>query len=142
MMQLRAFFRNRRAIRLMIAFLVGILLGVFSGKVGGNLQNIIPFLLFPLLTGALCAFTVGARTQHPHVLALGTGLLTWGGTGVSLVIMTVQAALTPCTAGNCASTASSLLGSLLIFYLLLGLILAALGALTTSLLLHRFRQTH
>lgn len=142
MIQLRAFFRNRRAIRLIIAFLIGILLGVFAGKVGGNLQNVIPFLLFPLLNGALCAFTVSARKQHPHVLALGTGLLTWGGIGVSLVVMTVQAALTPCTAGNCASTTSSLLGSLLIFYLLLGLILTALSALTTSLLLHCFRQTH
>jgi hypothetical protein len=140
MMQPRSFFRNGRAIRLIIAFLVGIPLGVFAGKVGTGLQNVIPYLLFPLLIGAICAFTVGRRKQHPHLLTLGTGLLTWGGIGVSLVIMTAQATLTPCNGGSCASSTTSLLGSLLIFYLPIGLILVALGALTTSILLRRFRQ--
>lgn len=141
MIQLRAFFHNGRAIRLIIAFLIGIPFGVLAGKVVNDVQNVLPFLLFPLLVGAICALTVSTRQQHPHMLALGTGLLAWGGIGVALIAMTVQAALTPCTAGTCSSTTSSLLGSLLIFYLLLGLIPVIVGALITSVLLRRFRQT-
>ena len=141
MIQLRAFLNNGRTIRLLLAFLVGLPLGIIASKVGTNLQNVIPFVLFPLVIGALSAFTVGARKQHPHLLTLGTGLLAWGGIGVSLLVMTAQAALTPCTAGSCSSTTSSLLSALLIFYLLSGLILVTLGALITSFLLRRFRQT-
>jgi hypothetical protein len=140
MLQLRSFFRNGRAIRLIIAFLVGLPLGVIAGKIGTNLQNILPFLLFPLLIGAASAFTVGARKLHPHLLALGTGLLVWGGVGVSLLVMTAQATLAPCTTGDCNST-TRLLSSLLIFYLLIGLGLVTLSALITSMLLRRFRRT-
>ncbi len=142
MMQIRPFFRNGRTTRLIIAFLIGIPLGVLAGKIGAGLQNIIPFLLFPPVIGAICAFTVGTRKLHPHLLALGTALLAWGGVGVSLLVMTAQAALTPCTTGSCSSTTTSVLSSLLIFYLLIGLALVALGALITSILLRRFRQTY
>ncbi len=141
MIQLRAIFHNGRAIRLIIAFLIGIPLGVLASKVVNDVQNVLPFLLFPLLVGAICALTVRTHQQHPHMLALGTGLLTWGGIGVALIATTVQAALTPCTAGTCSSTTSSLLGSILIFYLLFGLIPVILGALITSVLLRHFRRT-
>ena len=141
MIQLRAFLNNGRVIRLIIAFLVGLPLGVLAGKIGTSVQNVLPFVLFPLLIGAISAFTVSSRKQHPHLLTLGTALLAWGGVGVSLLVMTAQAALTPCTGGNCLSTTSSVLSSLLIFYLLAGLILVAASALPTSILLRRFRQT-
>jgi hypothetical protein len=141
LIQLRAFLHNGRAIRLVIAFLIGLPFGVLAGKVVNEVQNVLPFLLFPLLVGAICALTVRARQPHPHQMSLGTGLLAWGGIGVALIAMTVQAALTPCTAGMCSSTTSSLLGSLLIFYLLLGLLPVTVGALLTSILLRRFRQT-
>ena len=141
MIQLRLLLRNGRAIRLLIAFLIGILLGVLAGKIGTDLQNIIPFLIFPLVVGAVCAFTVRANKQHPHLLTLGTGLLTWGGIGVALLATTVQAALTPCAGGSCSSTTSSKLSAFLIFYLLIGLVLVTLGALITSILLRRFRRT-
>lgn len=141
MLQLRAFLSNGRTIRFVIAFFVGLPLGILAGKIGANLQNLVPFLLFPLLLGIGGAFTVGMRQPHPHLLALGTGLLAWGGVGVSLLIMTGQEAMTPCVAGNCNSTMDSLLASLLIFYLLLGLFLVSLSALMTSVLLRRLRQT-
>ncbi|HEX7737033.1 MAG TPA: hypothetical protein VF458_19465 [Ktedonobacteraceae bacterium] len=139
LLRLRSFFRNGRAIRLIIAFFVGLLLGVIAGKLGADVQNILPFLLFPLLIGALSAFTVSLRKLHPHLLTLGTGLLAWGGIGVSLLILTAQAALAPCTPGSCSSTTSAELSSLLIVYLLLGLVLVAASALITSFLLRRFR---
>lgn len=141
MMQVRAFFSNGRAIRLTIAFLIGIPLGILAGKVGTGLQNLVPFLLFPLVIGVLSAFTVSTRKQHPHLLALGTALLAWGGIGVSLLVMTAQATLKPCTFGTCSSTTASVLTSLLIFYLLIGLPLVAPGALITSVLLRHFRRT-
>ena len=139
MLQLRAFLSNGRAIRLVIAFLVGLPLGVLAGKVGTSLQNLVPFLLFPLVLGALSAFTVSARNHHPHLPVLGTALLAWGGVGVSLLVMTAQTALAPCNSGACSST-SSVLTSLLIFYLLGGLVLVALSSLITSVLLHRLRR--
>jgi hypothetical protein len=141
MLQLRAFLSNGRTIRLIIAFLVGLPLGILAGKIGGNLQNLVPFLLFPLILGIGSAFTVSMRQPHPHLLALGTGVLAWGGVGVSLLIMTGQEAMTPCAAGSCNSTMNSMLASLLIFYLLLGLLLVSLSALITSVLLRRIRQT-
>ena len=140
MMQIRAFLSNGRAIRLMLAFLIGVPLGILADKVGMDLQNLVPFLLFPFVIGVLSAFTVRIRQQHPHLLALGTGLLAWGGIGVSLLVMTAQATLAPCTAGACGSTTANVLTSLLIFYLLIGLILVTPGALITSLLLRRFRR--
>jgi len=140
MLQLRAFLSNGRAIRLVIAFLVGLPLGVLAGKVGTSLQNLVPFLLFPLVLGALSAFTVSARNHHPHLPVLGTALLAWGGVGVSLLVMTAQTALAPCNGGICSSTTSSVLTSLLIFYLLGGLVLVALSSSITSVLLHRLRR--
>ncbi|HEY0756745.1 MAG TPA: hypothetical protein VGD98_22530 [Ktedonobacteraceae bacterium] len=140
LLQLRSFFRNDRAIRLLIAFLIGLPLGVLAGKFGTNLQNILPFLLFPLLLGAVSAFTVGMRKSHPHLLTLGTGLLAWGGVGVVLLVMTAQATLAPCTTGSCNSTTTRVLSSLLIAYLLLGLGLVTLSSLLTSVLLRRLRR--
>jgi hypothetical protein len=113
---------------------------VLAGKIGAGLDNVIPYLFFPLVLGAIGAFTVSMRTQHPHLLTLGTGLLAWGGVGVVLLIMTAQATLTPCATGSCSSTTASVLGAWLIFYLLIGLVLVAFGALTTSVLLRRFRR--
>jgi hypothetical protein len=140
MIQIRAFFSNGRAIHLIAAFLVGLPIGLLATKAGTGIQNVVPFLLFPLLIGVISAFTVNIRQQHPHLLALGTALLAWGGIGVSLLIMTAQAVLTPCTAGMCSSTTARVLPSLLIIYLLLGLILVAIGALISSLLWRSFRR--
>ncbi len=139
MVQLRAFLHNGRAIRLLLAFLVGIALGVLAGKVGTDLQNLVPFLLFPLVVGSLSPFTISSRNPHPHLLSLGTGLLAWGGIGVSLLVMTGLAALAPCTSDGCRSTTNNVLTSLLIFYLLLGLLFVTFSTLTISILLRRFR---
>lgn len=134
-------FRNGRTIRLVIAFLVGLLLGFFAYGISTDLQNLLPFVLFPFLIGVAGACTVSGRNPHPHLLALGTGLLIWGGVGVSLLILTVYVALAPCGGENCGSTTSSILASLLIFYLLGGLALVTAGSLLTSGLLRRFRRT-
>ena len=139
-MQIRAFLSNSRAIRLIIAFLVGLPIGILASKVGAGLQNLVPFLLFPFAIGVLSAFTVSIRKQHPYLLTVGTALLAWGGIGVSLLVMTAQAALTPCAVGTCSSTAARVLPSLLIFYLLLGLILVTVGALIASILRRYLRR--
>lgn len=83
---------------------------------------------------------MSGRDLHPHLYALGTGLLAWGGVGVSLLILTVYTALVPCSGENCGSTTTSMLASLLIFYLLGGLVLVSAGSLLTSGLLRRFHR--
>src|SRR5437879_1212900 len=105
MIQLRTFLGNGRVvIRLTIAFLIGLLLGLLAGKVGAGMQNLVPFLLFPLLIGVASAFTVSTRKPHPYLIALCTGLMAWGGAGVYLLIMAAQTSLAPCTTRSCGST--------------------------------------
>lgn len=131
MVRLRKMFGDGSAVRLILAFACGLLLGFLASKIGADVQNIVPFLLFPLLVGIASALTIGARNPHPHRTALGSGLLAWIGIGVYLLIATGQTSTrAACTAGSCAST--GVLASLLLVYLLVGLVLVALSALVTS----------
>ncbi len=131
MIRLRTMFGERSAPRLVIAFACGLLLGFLASKIGGGMQNIVPFLLFPLLIGIAGALTVRASNARPYKLALGTGLFTWIGIGIYLLIVAVRApTYTLCTTGNCTST--GVLASLLVVYLLLGLALVALASCVTS----------
>lgn len=142
MVQLRKIIGDRIIFRLGGAFICGLLLGFLAHKIGAQLQNLLPFLLFPLLTGILGAFTVNARSQHPYALTLGTGLVSWLGISAYLLIATGQSSVASCTASNCNTT--SVLSSLLDVYLLIGFVLVTLGALSTSLLirsLHRAEKT-
>lgn len=131
MIQLRKMFGGRSAPRLIIAFACGLLLGFLASKIGGGMQNVVPFLLFPLLIGIVSALTVRASNARPYKLALGTGLLTWIGIGIYLLVVAGRAqTYTLCTTGNCTPT--GVLASLLIVYLLLGLALVALASCVTS----------
>lgn len=133
MLRLRKMLGNGSAVRLVIAFACGLLLGFLANKIGGEMQNVVPFLLFPLMIGIVSALTISAQNPRPYKMALGTGLLTWLGVGLYLLIMAVRAPASPlpiCTTGNC--TSSGVLTSLLIVYLLLGLALVVLATCVTS----------
>lgn len=133
MIRLRKMFGEGRAVRLVLAFVCGLLLGFLASKVGGGMQNVVPFLLFPLMIGIVSALTISAQNPRPYKMALGTGLLTWFGVGLYLLIMAGRAPASPlpiCMTGNC--TSGGVLTSLLIVYLLLGLALVALAACVTS----------
>ena len=125
MMLARKFLGNGMAIRLVVAFALGLLLGFLGSKVGAALQNVVPFLLFPLLIGIAGVFTVGVRNPHPHRAALGTGLLAWIGIGVYVLVSAGRMPLAPCTIGSCS--APGVLMALLIVYVLVGLILGGEG---------------
>lgn len=138
MMQARKLLGNSMAIRLVIAFVLGLLLGFLGSKIGAGLQNLVPFLLFPLLIGIAGVFTVGARNPHPHRAALGTGLLAWLGASIYVLLFAGQTPLTPCTIGSCGG--SGVLKALLIVYVLVGLALVTLSALITSALVRYSRR--
>jgi hypothetical protein len=138
MIQTRKFLGNGMAIRLAIAFVLGLLLGFLGSKIGAGMRNVIPFLLFPLLIGIAGVFTVGARNPHPHLAALGTGLLAWVGTSIYVLIFAARMPLTSCTGGSCGS--SNVLMTLLIIYVLVGLVLVTLGALITSAIVRYSRR--
>jgi hypothetical protein len=138
MLQVRKRIRRSSVIRLGVAFVVGLALGFLASKIGGNLQNVVPFLLFPLLIGVAGALTVTQRVARPYVLALVTCLIGWIGISVSLLIMAALATPKVCASGSCWN--SGVLASLLIVYVLAGLALTALGALATSALMqYRWR---
>lgn len=133
MIRLRKMFGDGSAVRLIIAFVCGLLLGFLASKIGGEMQNVVPFLLFPLMIGIVSALTIRAQNPRPYKMALGTGLLTWLGVGLYLLIMAGRTSASPlpiCMTGNCSS--SGVLTSLLTVYLLLGLALVALAAGVTS----------
>ena len=138
MMQARKILGNGMAIRLVIAFVLGLLLGFLSSKVGAALRNVVPFLLFPLLIGIAGVFTVSTRNPHPHLAALGTGLLNWLGVGLYVLVSAGPTPPAPCTTGNCS--APTVLMALLMVYVLAGLVLVALSALITSALVRYLRR--
>ena len=126
-------------IRLIGAFVAGLLLGFPASKIGADVQNLLPFLLFPLLIGIAGAFTIGAQQRHPHLVALSSSLAAWVGVGFYLMAFAGQGVGATCTAGNCGNT--NVLTSLLILYLLVGLVPLALGSLVTSTLARYFRRS-
>lgn len=115
------------AVRLTGALLCGLLLGFVGSKVGAGMQNVVPFLLFPLLVGGAAALTIGIRTVRPYLMALYTGLCCW--VGITIYLLVQLAGSAACTAGNCSS--STVLTTLLILYLLAGFVLVTLGSLAT-----------
>lgn len=139
-MHIRTFISPSSLVRLVIAFLIGLLLGFLASKIGTGLQNVVPFLLFPLLIGVASAFTIGARNPHPHLLALGTALADWIGVGIMLLIIAGHSSPVACAATGCGTPNSSVLTSLLVVYVLAGLILTALGALITSAVIKSLRH--
>ena len=139
-MRIRTFISPRSLVRPGIALLLGLLLGFLAGNIGAGLQNVVPFLLFPLLVGVASAFTVRARNSRPYVSTLGTGLPGWIGVSIALLILAGRSTPTACTATGCGSPNSSVLTSLLVVYVLVGLILTALGALITSAVLKSLRS--
>lgn len=138
-MRIRTFISPRSLVRMGIALLLGLLLGFLAGNIGAGMRNVVPFLLFPLLIGVASAFTVGARNSRPHLATLGTGLAGWIGVSISLLILAGRSTPVACTATGCGSPNSSVLISLLIAYVLAGLLLTALGALITSAVLKSLR---
>lgn len=137
MMQIRKIMENAISIRLSIAFVLGLLIGIFAGKVGAGLQNLVPYLLFPLVIGIVGVFTVSAKNPRPYLMALGTGLIAWVGIGVYLLILATRTASDACSV-SCSN--ANFLMALLIVYLLAGLVLVALGALLTCTLVRYYRQ--
>lgn len=139
-MRIRSFIGHGNVIRLGLALLLGLPLGFLANKIGAGMQNLIPFLLFPLLIGIGSPFTIGARNPHPYVMSVGTGLLVWGGIAVFLLVMAGQTSPVTCASGSCGMTNPTVLTSLLIAYLLIGLIIVGLSALVTSTLARHVRQ--
>jgi hypothetical protein len=128
------------AIRLAGAFLCGLLLGFLGSKVGSALQNVVPFLLFPLLVGGVAALTIGSQNARPYLMALYTGLICWA--GITLYLFFQQAGAAACIPGNCGP--STVLKALLMVYLLVGFVLAAPSSLATCAAIRyiRRRQEH
>ncbi len=137
-LRIRKLFGDGSAIRLIIAFLCGLLLGFLGSKIGAGMQNVVPFLLFPLLIGFAAALTVGARNARPYLMAMGTGLFCWVGITLYLLIQSGQAANTPCPLGNCGT--SSVLMTLLFLYLLAGLVLVAVSAFASCAVMRYVRR--
>jgi hypothetical protein len=118
-------------LRLVSAFLCGLLLGLLGSRLGSSMHNVVPFLLFPLLVGGAAALTISARHPRPYLMALGTGLVGWAGITCYLLIQQAGSASTPCTPGNCDP--ATVLRMLLTLYLLAGFVLTALAALASCI---------
>lgn len=125
--RIRQTLSDGRAVRLAGALLCGLLLGFAGNKIGTGMQNVVPFLLFPLLVGGAAALTIGARAGRPYLMALCTGLCCW--VGITIYLLVQLAGSAPCTPGTCSLT--TVLKTLLTLYLLAGFILVALGSLAT-----------
>jgi nucleoside recognition membrane protein YjiH len=139
MLRIRKIFGDGSAIRLVIALLCGLLLGFLGGKIGAGMQNVVPFLLFPLLIGIAAALTISARNARPYLMAMCTGLLCWLGITISLLVQSGQAAHTPCPLGNCGT--STVLMSLLVLYLLAGLVIVAVCSLAACAVMRYVRRS-
>ncbi len=137
-MQRRRIMGRGTAIRLVGAFVVGLLLGFLASKLGAGVQNLLPLLLFPLFIGIAGALITGAQQRHPHLVALGRGLAAWLGVSIYLLAFAGHQSGATCTAGNCGS--ANVLASLLFLYVLAGLIPIALGSLVTSALARYFSR--
>jgi hypothetical protein len=127
-MQFKKIIGRAGGIRLAVAFVAGLLFGLIAAQVGMGLQNLLPYLLFPLLIGVAGAFTVRATNPHPYLVALATSLVGWA--GISLYL-TLLAARTPrsCSVGVCTV---DVLKDLLSLYLAVGFVLVALASMLTS----------
>jgi len=139
MIRVRTFLNVASGIRLLLAFVLGVLLGVLASRLGAGMQNVVPYLLFPLVVGVIGACTIGVQHPRPYLMASSTGLVAWIGIGASLLITSRQTASTPCTGTSCSAD-SNIMSALLIFYVFLGLILVLFSALITHLLVRHFRQ--
>ena len=137
-LRIRKIFGDGSALRLVLAFLCGLLLGFLGGRIGAGMQNVVPFLLFPLLIGIAAALTITARNTRPYFMAVCTGLLCWVGITLYLLIQSGQTANAPCTLGNCGT--STVLMTLLFLYLLAGLVLVAVSAFATCAVMRYVRR--
>lgn len=132
----KTFGDGRTAIRLASAFFCGLLLGFLGSKLGSNLQNVVPFLLFPLLVGGVAALTISAHNARPYLMTLYTGLVCWA--GITLFLFLQQAGTATCPPGNCGS--SAVLRAVLTVYLLIGFVLAVPSSLATCAALRYIRR--
>ena len=124
------------SIRLAVALVVGLGLGVLAGKVGA-VPNLVPYLLFPILVGLVGAFTVGTKNLRFHLVALATGLVGWVGISIYLSVLGARMASGSCAGGTCGTM--SVLMDLLALYLAAGFVLVALSSLITSTVLRYYR---
>ncbi|HEY1351911.1 MAG TPA: hypothetical protein VGF67_20010 [Ktedonobacteraceae bacterium] len=129
--------RQGHALRLVSAFLCGLLSGFLADKPGSNMQNVVLFLLFPLLVGGAAALTISVRHPRPYLMALGTGLV--GRAGITCSLRRQVLPAHPAPWGNCGP--ANVLRMLLIVYLLAGFALAAPGALASCLATRYVRRS-
>ena len=103
-MQFKKVIGKAGGVRLAVAFVVGLLLGMLAGKIGVGLQNLLPYLLFPLLVGMAGAFTVRLEKTHHYLVALATGLVSWAGISLYLSLFVARTIPDVCTIGTCGIT--------------------------------------
>ena len=125
-------------IRLVVAFIAGLLFGMLAGRFGIGLQNLIPYLLFPLLIGIAGAFSVRMNNPRPYLATLATGLLSWAGVSLYLGLLAALTTYRLCPVRTCGTV--DILKDLLSLYLAVGFVLVALASLITSTILRYYRQ--
>jgi tellurite resistance protein TehA-like permease len=135
-MQFKKIIGRAGSIRLALAFVAGLFIGILAARVG-EVQNILPYLLFPLVVGMVGAFTVSKKNPRPYLVALATGLVGWAGISLYLDVFAVRTASSSCTAGTCQT--GDIFKDLLTLYLLIGFVLVALSSLLTSTMVRYYR---
>ncbi len=126
-------------LRVIGAFVAGLLLGWLASKIGAGVQNVLPLLLFPLLIGIAGVFTIGTRQRHPYLVALGSSLIAWIGVGTYFLASAGHGTSAACASEGCGN--EKVITSLLILYFLVGLIPLALGSLITSVVTRFLRRS-
>ena len=126
------------SIRLVVAFVIGLLCGILAWNIGRNLQNLVPYLLFPLLIGIASAFSVRPKNPRPYLVALATGLVSWTGITLYLGLLAGLTTSRVCPVQTCGTV--DVLKDLLPLYLAIGFVLVALAAFLTSTTLRYYRM--
>ncbi len=139
-MQTKSFFFGPPGLRGLITLLGGFLLGFFAARVGEGIQNLVPYLLFPLLIGILGAFTVRANAVRPYLATIITGLVAWLGVSIYLLVSSPSRTSQACNTSNCASTA--VFSDLLPAYVFIGFFLVTIGAFITCAIVRYYRNRH
>lgn len=128
-----AYKRTLLIIRLTVAMGAGLLLGLIVSKVGAKIQNVVPYLLFPLITGSLAALTASEQRPRPVMLGLASALAVWFGVSAYLLVwLAQQPGQVTCGLGAC-TTIAPVSESLVTFYVLIGFVFSVAGSLIGSL---------
>jgi hypothetical protein len=105
-------------IRLILAFIAGLLLGLLANRLAAGWQNVVPYLLFPVVIGIAGALSVSTRRRRFYIRALRTGLAAWVGISLDLAVLAASLGPQSCTIGSCDATVIQT--ALLAFYVPLG----------------------